>query len=381
MFLLALFYISALLLWLSTFGYWWLLVRRNRNRPVRIATEPEQWPCITVVVIALNEREFIADKLNDLQKTRYEEGCLKILVVDGGSTDGTVEWVMGCQASNWPVELIQVEQINWKSNQINEAIKAAETDIVVFTDADTSLEPDCISRLVAALVNQPDLAVAGAWVKPDSILPEEQFHWRLVNRLWHMEGEIYGSAGSSGVCNAVYQSRFSNRFHSRNQADDIEWTLEATRNYQRARIIKEAIAYEHRVPDTLGEMIRIRARRAHGYHQVLFEGRGHGESRLEDHSVQQIRRMQMILNPALLLILLISAAGLLVTGSSLPVLWVAVLFLASFWFWSLDLLEHVGAWLRIKTLARWFTATVLGLSKLWLRPVENHGRFGQQSNS
>ena len=84
-------------------------------------------------------------------------------------------------------------------------IGGAETQsaYVIVTDADTRLEPNCVTELVATLLADPQTAIVGATVRPASALLEERIHWWFLNHLWWLEGEALSAAIVSGVCYAA----------------------------------------------------------------------------------------------------------------------------------------------------------------------------------
>ncbi len=78
----------------------------------------------------------------------------EILVVDGRSTDGTVEVARACR----PNAVIVLERRPGKGAAVRAGFAAATGDIVVMIDADGSMDPVEIGRYVAAIQRGADLA-------------------------------------------------------------------------------------------------------------------------------------------------------------------------------------------------------------------------------
>ena len=81
------------------------------------------------------------------------------IVVDNGSSDGSVEWL----AANYP----QVRRITFAENRgfcaaVNAGIEAAGTPYVFLLNNDTTMEPDCIERLEKALEQDVRIFSVGA---------------------------------------------------------------------------------------------------------------------------------------------------------------------------------------------------------------------------
>lgn len=106
-------------------------------------------PRVSVIIPTFNEAENLAYVFERMPADVYE-----VIVVDGNSTDGTVE-----QAEYlWPEVRIVKQTRSGKGNALACGFAAAEGDIVVTVDADGSADPAEIPRFVAALVAGADYA-------------------------------------------------------------------------------------------------------------------------------------------------------------------------------------------------------------------------------
>lgn len=117
-------------------------------------------PDITVIVPAYNEERNIAAKMDDLNKQDYPRDKMIVFVVDNGSTDRTAEIAEMCEA-------IVLEAPRGKIAAINTGCAQSEADVVVVTDADTTLAPDAIRLLVQPLAD-PLIAAVGGRVAVES---------------------------------------------------------------------------------------------------------------------------------------------------------------------------------------------------------------------
>lgn len=101
---------------------------------------------VSIILPTLNERSFIRDCLDSL--VSQEGDCiLEILVVDGGSTDGTRELVSKEPA---PVRLVDNPRIT-AAAALNIGIAEAKGDTIVRVDAHAIYEPDYVKRCVEVL--------------------------------------------------------------------------------------------------------------------------------------------------------------------------------------------------------------------------------------
>jgi glycosyltransferase involved in cell wall biosynthesis len=101
---------------------------------------------VSVILPALNERAFIRDCLDSLLAQDFDR-IVEVLVVDGGSTDGTRQIVEGVGA---PIRLVDNPRVT-AAAAMNVGIAQAKGDIVCRADAHTLYDPTYIRRCVEVL--------------------------------------------------------------------------------------------------------------------------------------------------------------------------------------------------------------------------------------
>jgi cellulose synthase/poly-beta-1,6-N-acetylglucosamine synthase-like glycosyltransferase len=266
--LLAAFLTLAALLWLAVFGYLFALLALTGHRHWR-RPPPVELPPIAVLMATLNEAAGIDAKLADLARSDYPAGRLRIVIVDGGSTDGTVARIEAARAAGAPIEVLRAPHLHSKLEQLRLGMEYVDEELVVTTDADTALDPGCIRALVELMVGDPSTAVVGARVRPGTELLEERIYWWFLNSLWWLEGEALSAAIVSGVCYATRRSVAQATPHA-NGADDVLFALAAGAHGHGVRLCRAAGAIETRVPHTIAEFVSFRRRRGAGYFGALI---------------------------------------------------------------------------------------------------------------
>jgi len=257
---------GAVLAWLSVYGYLLALAALRRRRPEPAAAA--ELPRITVLMATLNEAARIDAKLADLARTAYPADRLRVVVVDGRSTDGTLERLEAARAAG-AIEVLRVPEATSKLDQLRAGFAVADTDLVVTTDADSQLDPGCIRAVVELLLADPGTAVAGARIRPDTELLDERIYWWFLNTLWWLEGEALSAAVVSGVCYAV-RRRVALATPRVAGADDVLFALAAGAQGHGVRLSRVAWADETRVPQTPAEFLRYRSKRGSGYVGALL---------------------------------------------------------------------------------------------------------------
>lgn len=115
----------------------------------------------TVVMTAYNEEEWIAEAVASVLAQTHRE--LRLIVVDDGSSDGTVA---ALERFRGDPRLTVIEQENaGLSAARNTGIAAAETDWVAFLDSDDLWMPTYLEKVDEALADRPDpgFAYVDAW--------------------------------------------------------------------------------------------------------------------------------------------------------------------------------------------------------------------------
>ena len=113
-----------------------------RPRPVMRCS----WlPSVTVLIPAHNEAENIAETIKNKLEQDYAADRLEIIVISDGSTDGTDDIVRRFCSEH--VRLLRREPREGKAAALNEAVRHASGEILVFSDANSIFAPDTIRRL------------------------------------------------------------------------------------------------------------------------------------------------------------------------------------------------------------------------------------------
>jgi len=291
------FAVGAAFVWLSVFGYLaFLAAVAQRRRPG--AATPVELPPIALLMATLNEEARMEAKLADLARTDYPRDRLRIVIIDGGSTDATLAHIEAARRAGTPIELIRAPHAGSKLEQLRCGLEAVGEDIVVTTDADADLDPACARKLVEVLLRDPSTAVVGARIRPDTELLEERIYWWFLNTLWWLEGEALSAAVVSGVCYAV-RRRIALAAPRAAGADDVLFALAAGAYGHGVRLCRAAWAVETRVPHSPGEFIIFRRRRGAGYMGALrasLPASGISGWRL----ARAIRLFHFVVTPALL---------------------------------------------------------------------------------
>jgi len=190
---------------------------------------------LTVVLPAFNEEDRLGSALDELfgylrrRGGPAREGSIsaaalpsdiRVLVVDDGSSDGTAALVRARPEMVSPTAGIRLDLLNvehgGKGAAVRAGMLAADSDLVVFADADMATPPDQLPLLVAALADH-DVAL-GSRIQPDGrdMRRTQPGYRRLLGRAFHLGASIWvigpvkdTQCGFKGFTRAAAQDLFS----------------------------------------------------------------------------------------------------------------------------------------------------------------------------
>lgn len=120
-------------------------------------------PACAVVIVTHNTKDHVVRALESLPA----RGGREVIVVDTGSSDGTVATVRALRAD---VRVIELENTGF-GRAANTGVRAAQADVVVIANADVRFCDGAVEALCHAVRESPGIAAAGPQVRyPDGSL-------------------------------------------------------------------------------------------------------------------------------------------------------------------------------------------------------------------
>ena len=145
--------------------------RTQRNEGERILAHRPTQPSISVIIPALNERDNLPHVLPKLPP-----GIKEVILVDGASTDGTIEMAQRIL----PTIRVVHQTGRGKGDALRCGFDAATGDIIVMLDADGSTDPNEIPRFVHVLLAGADFAKGSRFLHGGGTI-DMPFHRRWGN--------------------------------------------------------------------------------------------------------------------------------------------------------------------------------------------------------
>lgn len=233
-------------------------------------------PTVSIIVPAYNEEKVLEKNVNALLKSIYPR--IEILIVDDGSSDGTLKVARRLAKRYTNVRALH-QKNKGKAMALNTAISRSTSEIIICVDADTMFTPRTVDNLVRHFEDKTVGAVAGV-VKvgnSNSILTK----WQALEYISGISIERGAQAllGAitivPGACGAWRRSVLVEvgGFSNSTLAEDCDLTLkiQATGMY---KILQDhqAISYTE-APESIGALTKQRFRWTFGNIQSLWKHR------------------------------------------------------------------------------------------------------------
>jgi biofilm PGA synthesis N-glycosyltransferase PgaC len=220
------FWIAAALVGYSYLGYpaWLWLRSRWSPRPVRrssgqssspssrqSSSPSSALPAVTAVVVVRNEEAVIARKLENLLTLDYPQAKLDLVVVSDGSSDRTpailADYARDSRVRTRLRTLIKPAS-EGKAAGLNDAIKLATGDVLLFTDARQQIESNALRLLIENFADPDVGAASGELMLGDSTSGETGkgmgLYWRVEKKIRELESASGSVVGATG---AIYCAR------------------------------------------------------------------------------------------------------------------------------------------------------------------------------
>lgn len=212
--MITIFWISIAVVFYAFFGYGILLYFLVKLRTIimgkrKIPDNGGNWPGVTLIVAAYNEQDFIVEKIKNTLELNYPADKLTLIFVTDGSQDATP----GIIAQYPQIKLMHKPERAGKIAAVHRAMKEVQSDVVVYTDANTFLNKEALHNICRHYADATVGAVSGekrvSIEEVSDATAGEGFYWKYESKLKTWDSELYSVVGAAGelfsVRTALYE--------------------------------------------------------------------------------------------------------------------------------------------------------------------------------
>lgn len=209
-----LFWASFFLLFFCYIGYGLLVffinACKNLVAPKRLPETGTFEPPVTMIIAAYNEGEILLQKLKNTLAIDYPADKLKIFFVTDGTTDGS-EAIIREHAG---VTLLHQPGRQGKLAAISRAMKYVDTPFVVFSDANTMLNKECIQKILIHYQDPKTGGVAGekkiiSSIHGPAIGDAEGLYWKYESFMKRQDAGLHTVVGAAGELFSIRTELFN----------------------------------------------------------------------------------------------------------------------------------------------------------------------------
>jgi len=149
---------------------------------------------LSIIIVNFNTKEVLRKCLASIEKLEtgnkqsllLRNWKLETIVVDNGSTDGSVEAI---EARYKDIKILRNKENLGFAKAVNQGIKQATGEYILLLNPDTEVKPNVLEELIKFVQNHPKAGVVGArLLNPDGSIQPSVYHfptiWRAIREFW-----------------------------------------------------------------------------------------------------------------------------------------------------------------------------------------------------
>lgn len=276
------------LLFISLYFEVFLLVtflekRAGRSSSLNTLNLQGALPRVCIVVPCFNEERTLATTMESVLAVRYPRALLEMIIVDDGSTDGTLAIAKTFEADD--VRVFHKEN-GGKHTALNLALQNTNAEIIGCLDADSTISESALMRIVQAFEN-PDISAVTPGVhvrKPKTALQHIQnaeYTLSVFNRfMFAALGSVFITPGAFSMYRTEVIRELGGWRHG-HSTEDMELALRMQEKGHKIANAPAAAVYTA-TPKTIPELFHQRVRWTYGSlrnfadYKFMFGNRAYG---------------------------------------------------------------------------------------------------------
>jgi len=236
---------------------WILSIIKRKN----YQTDNNFSPNISIIISVFNEEKVIEKTIRSLLESDYDLDKIEFVIGSDNSTDSTNEIISKLQKEIPSISFFPFPTRRGKSQVLNDLVKEASAEILIFSDANTIYRRDAIKNMVKYYVDKSIGGVSGRLllIEFESSIFEgsqEKKYWDMESWLKEKEGNLGMLIGANGGIYSLRKEFFVPIPTNYPVMDDFYITLKVLEQGRSFIYTRSALAEEFTAPSIKSEFNR-----------------------------------------------------------------------------------------------------------------------------
>lgn len=269
--------IGTVLIFIALYFEVFLLISlfESKKRRKHIYNLEYYYPPVTILIPIWNEESTIVDTVESLLNLDYPKDKLHIMVIDDGSTDGSLKALQKFKGH----QIVEVysKPNGGKFTALNFGIERMKTEFVGCLDADSFVDKNALKYIMRRFTDENVMAVTPSMIieKPNNILRRmqraEYSYGNFMRKAYGSIGAIHITPGPFSFFRKTVFEKIGLYKHAHN-TEDMEMAMRMQKNHM--KIVNEPKAIVFTVgPDTIKKLYKQRVRWVSGFLGNLIDYR------------------------------------------------------------------------------------------------------------
>jgi cellulose synthase/poly-beta-1,6-N-acetylglucosamine synthase-like glycosyltransferase len=251
--LVIIFLISVLLLVQSYIIYPLSILIISKIRPGKFKKSNSDLPPISILISAYNEEKVIEKTIRNFLLCDYDKDKIEFIIGSDNSSDNTNEIINKLSGEIPALKFFPFSERRGKANVLNDLVKHASSEILVFSDANTIYKKDALKELVR---HYEDDSIGGVSGKLSLIehseaslsASQEKVYWDFETWLKEKEGQLGILIGANGGIYSIRKKYYNIIPSGYPIMDDFFVSLKVLEQGKYFIYTSEAVAEEYVAP-------------------------------------------------------------------------------------------------------------------------------------
>lgn len=207
-------------------------------------------PNVSIIISVYNEEKVIENTIRNFLKLNYDIDKIEFIIGSDNSSDSTNEIILKLQKEIPSIKFFLFSERRGKSQVLNDIVKHAESDILIFSDANSFYHKNALINMVKYYTDERVGGVSGKlklieFEEAKNSGSQEKRYWDLETWLKEKEGELGCLIGANGGIYSIKKDYVSEIPTLHPVMDDFYLTLKVLELKRDFLYQKDAVAEEY----------------------------------------------------------------------------------------------------------------------------------------